>query len=299
MKINKKIIILVLILIFVVYGCSKLVGNDSNKQLSKTEIDKLSISLDKDIDVGELELLDVDNDGSYDKFVLTLDREEIDEGLFLDKIIEYKKTEEGFMGTLTLEFENTGDETKTYSHVENIPKSFAAHVDNLEFSIPPTEIINPDPEVSWEVEVMNRNIKKITINAKIAVMSAAMKADPGRAVAIMLTGMSNVPSKKMIEAGKDALTGVVLDNLSSFTFIKALNDCSKFERSLRNSCLINLMVKSPDMFIESDCEQINIDYSDAMNYLRGPVLYGICKAIMTKDWEECHENADTWKEVDM
>ena len=144
-------------------------------------------------------------------------------------------------------------------------------------------------------------IKKITINAKTAAVSAAMKADPGTAVAIILTGMSDVPSEKMIEAGKDAVTNVVLDNLGSFAFTKALNDCSKFggEGTLWNTCIVNLIIKFPNMFIESDCEKIDIEHSDAMNYIRGPVLYGMCKAITTKDWNECHENANSWKEVDM
>ena len=311
MKNSKKIIfVLFLISILVLLRqtddkIDKNISDDSfndlvkSQKLSEEELDKLSASLDKDIKVGELESLDTDNDGSYDKFVLTLAKEEVAEDLFLEKIIKYERIEEGFMGTLILEFENTGDETKTYSHRENIPKSFAVHIDDLEFSIPTTEIVNPDPEVAWIIEVINRNIKRITIKAKVVATSAAVKADPGKALAIMLTGMSDVPSEKMIKAGKDAAIGVVFDNLSSFVFIKALSDCSKFEESLWNTCLVNLMVKSPDMFIESDCEKIDIDYSDAMNYTRGPVLYGMCKAIMTKDWNECHENADIWKEVDM
>ena len=303
---RKKIIFVLLfvsIFIFLILMISKdkEPGGNLGKQLSEIEIEKLSASLGKDVDVGEFQMLDIDSDGLYDKFVLSLDREEVDKDLFLDKTIEYKKIEEGFVGMLTLDFENTGDETKTYSYVEKIPKSFAAHVDNLNFSVPPTEIINPDPEISWEVEVMKRNIKRITITAQATVMSAAVKADPVRAMEMMLIGMGNVASEKMIEAGKDAAIGVVFDNLGSFVFAKALNDCSKLggEGALWNTCIINLMVKSPEMFIESDCEKVDIEQPDAMNYIKGPVLYGICKAVTTENWNECHENADTWKEVDM
>lgn len=295
------LLIPILIFLLVIIIKTKKSGDSSGNQLSETEIEKLSISLEKDIDVGEFIASDIDSDGLYDRFILELDSEEIGEDLFLDKTIEYNKVEQGYMGTLTLKFENTGDETKTYSHIEKIPKSFAANVNDLNFSIPPTEIINPDPEVSWEVEVMRKNIERIVINTKSAALSAAVKADPTRAMGMMLVGMGNVPSEEMIEAGKDAAIIVLLDNLGNFAFTRALNDCSKLggEGALWNTCIVNLMVKYPDMFIESDCEKIDIEQPDATNNIKGPVLHGICKAITTKDWKECHENADGWKEVDI
>ncbi len=302
---KKKIYLLLLIpfLIFLVIVINKLrgPGENSGKQLSQREIEKLYTSLDEEIDVGEFIVSDIDSDGIYDNFVLTLDSEEIDEDLFLEKTIEYNKKGEGFIGVLNLEFENRGDETETYSHVEKIPKSFATHVDDLDFSISPTEIINPDPEVSWVVEVMQRNIKRIRITVQNDAMTAAVKADPARAMGMMLVGMANIPSEEMVKAAQDAAIGVVLDNLSSFAFTRALSDCSKLggEGALWNTCIVNLMVRYPDMFVESDCEKIDIDQPDAMNYIKGPVLHGICKAITTKDWKECHENADSWKEVDM
>jgi hypothetical protein len=148
--------------------------------------------------------------------------------------------------------------------------------------------------------MMSRTIKKITIEAEKAAIFAAMKADPERTIR-MFTRTKEGLSEEMIEAGIKAAGGAVLNNLGGLVFISAFNDCSKFEGegALWNTCIIKLMIKSPDMFIESDCEKIDIDYPDAMNYVRGPVLYRMCKAIMTKNWEECHEDAETWKEVDM
>jgi hypothetical protein len=294
------LILIVILLVIIITKTEKSEDNSSNR-LSETEIEEVSKSLDKEIDVGEFIASDIDSDGLYDRFVLELDSEEIGEDLVLNKTIEYNKTEQGFMGTLTLEFENTGDETKTYSHIEKIPKSFAANVNDLTFSIPPTEIINPDPEVSWEVEVMKRNIERIAINTKNAAISAAVRADPTRAMGMMLVGMGNVPSKEMIEACKDAVINVLLDNLADFVFTRALNDCSKLggQGALWNTCIVNLMVKYPDMFVESDCEKIDIEQPDATNNIKGRVLHGLCKAITTKDWKECHENADSWKEVDI
>ena len=306
MKTNKKVIFASLfILVIIIFGCinnkNKDVPNNLNEpqELSEKEINDFFTILDKDLKVGEFESLDVDNDGTDDKYVLTFDRRELADDLFLDKSVEYEKTEEGLMGTVILEFENTGDETKTYTHIEKIPKSFAKHVDDLEFSVPPTEIIDPDPELEWMMQVIKRSNEKIIIKAKKAAISAALKADPGN-VLLVATGMSE-PTKKMIEAGKDAVADVALDNLDGFVFIFALNDCSKFggEGSLWNTCITNLIVKFPEKFVESDCDQIDVSYPDVMNYVKGSTLLGICKAITTEDWGACHDNTDTWKEVDL
>jgi hypothetical protein len=86
---------------------------------------------------GELETFDTDYDGYIDSLVYTLERQELAEDLFLDRSIQYTESEDVFTGELVLEFENTGDESITYSHTEIIPKSFAESVDDLEFSAPP------------------------------------------------------------------------------------------------------------------------------------------------------------------
>ena len=306
MKTNKKIIFaLLFILVIIIFGYinnkNKDVPNNFNEpqELSEKEINDFFTSLDKDLKVGEFESLDIDNDGTDDKYILTFNRRELADDLFLDKSVEYEKTEDGLMGTVILEFENTGDETKTYTHIEKIPKSFAKHVDDLEFSVPPTEIIDPDPEMSWMIQVIERNSKKVIIKAKKAAIAAALKADPGN-VLLVATGMSG-PTKKMIEAGKDAAVDVALSNLDNFVFIFALNDCSKFggKGSLWNTCITNLIVKFPEKFVESDCEQIDISHPNAMNSVKGATLFGICKAITTKDWGVCHDNADTWREIDI
>jgi hypothetical protein len=74
---KKKIYLLLLIpiLIFLVIVINKLrgPGENSGKQLSQREIEKLYTSLDEEIDVGEFIVSDIDSDGIYDNFVLTLD----------------------------------------------------------------------------------------------------------------------------------------------------------------------------------------------------------------------------------
>jgi len=100
--------------------------------------------------IGKLETFDFDNDGSEDRIVYTFEPEEVAEDLFLVRSMEFNKTDsELFEGKIVLRFENKGDTPIEYTHIEEIPKSFAESVDDLEFSVPPDEIIDPDPEVMW------------------------------------------------------------------------------------------------------------------------------------------------------
>ncbi|NQE52739.1 hypothetical protein C5S29_04030, partial [ANME-1 cluster archaeon GoMg3.2] len=102
--------------------------------------------------IGKLETFDFDNDGSEDRIVYTFEPEEVAEDLFLVRTIEFNKTDsELFEGKIVLKFENKGDKPIEYSHIEEIPKSFAESVDDLVFSIPPDEIIDPDPKVRWNM----------------------------------------------------------------------------------------------------------------------------------------------------
>jgi hypothetical protein len=270
--------------------------NEEGKELSEKEIEELLASLDKDIKVGEFETFDTDNDGSEDKYVLTFDREEVEKDLFLDKSVEYEKTEKGFMGTLTLEFENTGDETKTYTHTEVIPESFAKSVDDLEFSVPPKEITTGSYKVTWEVQVMRRTLEKIAIKAK----NAAVGAGASAGIVALLGGEDGEDAEKAaIAAGGDAALDAALGNLGDFIFVGALNKCSKKfgeeKGPLWNECIINLVIKFPDKFVESDCEQISVGRGQSLGELRaGQSMYGMCKAITTEDRGECINNIDDW-----
>jgi hypothetical protein len=95
---------------------------------------------------GEVKAVNLNPDGSASKYVYKLPTEEVAKDLFLDRSIEYNKTNQGYIGTLTLQFRNTGQDTKTYSHVERIPKSFAKSVNDLDFSVPPDQIIIAIPK---------------------------------------------------------------------------------------------------------------------------------------------------------
>ncbi len=291
---------LIVLFLFVILlsGCTNKNNHSDNQQLSQKDLDAIPSLFAKNIDVGEFKLLDTNDDGIDDKFILTFKEEEVDDHLFLNKSVTYKKEDNNFNGIITLSFKNTGNQPKNYTHIERIPKSFATHVDDLIFSTPPNKIINPDPEVSWIVNVMKRNIEKITIQAKIAATSAAIKADPGSALSL-LSGISTNPTKKMRIAGQEAAMNTIFNNLNDFVAMATLNNCHKFKGSLWNSCIMSLVIKAPALFTESDCEKIDKAYPDTTNSMSGPLLYGMCRAITTKDYSLCHDDMENWREVDL
>ncbi len=86
-------------------------------------------------------------------WVYTFPRQEVARDVFLDKTMALEKTSSGYEQRITLEFENTSDTEIEYWHTEVIPKSFAAHVDDIRFSRQPDRIIDPDPCVAFGVIV--------------------------------------------------------------------------------------------------------------------------------------------------
>lgn len=56
-----------------------------------------------------------------------------------------------FEGSVTIV--NEGFESISVRHVEVIPKSVARHVDALDFSVPPDEVIDPDPVVAFDLRL--------------------------------------------------------------------------------------------------------------------------------------------------
>jgi len=137
----KKIVIMMVLVIFL-SSCQKEIVQEEPEDFEKT-IDSL---------IGTR----TEKEGSQ---ILEYPREEISSGVFLEKKVEYKKTEDGFDGTIMLEFSGESDTR----HVEVIPKEFAESVDDLSFSVEPTRIINPDPEVEWDLKFEGLGIVGIEI----------------------------------------------------------------------------------------------------------------------------------------
>ena len=76
--------------------------------------------------IGELETLDTANDGTDDTF--NRERDEIEEGLFEETILNFEMTDSG------------DKDYEDYEYMIEIPKSFATSVDDLEFSVPPDRV---------------------------------------------------------------------------------------------------------------------------------------------------------------
>ena len=89
-------------------------------------------------------------------------KEDVSDDSKIGKSVEYKKTEDGeFQGTMKIDFSGKAD-----SYVVNVPKSFASHVDEINFSTEPSKVINPDPIVEFsksdsKIEIESKEKKKI------------------------------------------------------------------------------------------------------------------------------------------
>lgn len=115
-----------------------------------------------DFNFTTVETLDLDGDGYDDKYVVAFEEEEVADDLLLQRTIEYEKEGDGlFQGEIVLHFKNIGN-AEEYLHTEEISKEFAKTIDDLEFSVPPTEIIDPDPKVSWKISTDDSTEIRIT-----------------------------------------------------------------------------------------------------------------------------------------
>jgi len=274
-------------------------------------------------DFGELAAFDSNGDGSEDLFVYTFEKEELDDDLFLQRTVEYRDTEAGYMGELILEFENEGQKTKTYSHIEIIPKSFAETFDDLEFSIPPDEVINPDPQLRWDVEVVKGTIEKLLIKAKKTAEETGRKTGMEAAQPSMteakesaeefkeaLEGdLSNIDWEKAfvsgisatgsgleamekgqeagMQAGVEAAIGVILENLDDFAFIHAVEKCARLKSGTeeKDACILELVARFPERLSKYSSSVCDEIYANAH--------YGVmCKAILEGNVSHCETIKD-------
>lgn len=154
-------LVLILSISILTLGCLEGATQKSEEQI------KQEIEVELAAVIGTQESFDTDGDSVEDKYTLTYEPEEVADDLFLKKKVEYYKTLSGFEGNIKIEFENKG-ETREFTHVELIPKSFAQSIDDLDFSLPPNKIINPDPEVEWNFKFKKGTVTVIGIEIKAA-----------------------------------------------------------------------------------------------------------------------------------
>jgi hypothetical protein len=227
---------------------------------------------------GELETFDLDNDGSDDRYVYTFETEEVAEDLFLDRSLEFNKTaDESFGGKIVLRFECKGDKPIEYSHIEDIPKEFAESIDDLEFSVPPDEIIDPDVIVGW-VEIIEY-----------------WQADPE-------TRRAQLTIEAFIGAGILCPT----EDLPKIAFNYNLAKCRKLGGADRDLCMIDLVKEfkgsisqeylrsvclSLDLFKALVCKAILDDDIGACDALTNELEKDLCKAYVIESL--CKDIKDT------
>ena len=151
---------------FLLYNCST-INNQEVVLDNKADI-KIVETIEKEITkeervtpnwlniLPELEFADIEKDGDNYSYVYKLEKTDNWE---IARSLTYTKNNEGeFLGSMKLSFSNV---EKTY--IETIAKTFAEHVDDLNFSVQPTKIINSDPVVEFtniegELEIKAKKI---------------------------------------------------------------------------------------------------------------------------------------------
>ncbi len=193
-----------------------------------------------------IEVLDTNSDGIDDKWTFTFGRKEIEEGLFEEMNLDFQVIDsETIQGLVTVKLENTGDKNyEGYEYVLEIPKSFAASIDDLEFSVPPDQVIDPDPEVVFKFDVFAHTVREMAVGAIIK------------------------------QAGKEPLEKV-RKRITDFAKI----ECGKEkDKTRRDYCYLDLALIGK---VPSLCDQIGMvkhsfeDYSTA--------LHDICYMVLAKE----------------
>jgi|GEM_PF-6370988 len=196
--------------------------------------------------------------------------EEIEENIYLEKKAKlvYDNETDSFNGTITLEFENTGDTDKTITHIEEIPKSFASHVDEITFTVPPTDILEEDPLVGWEKNIIARNKEWIVMEAGIQ--------------HVIETGKNKLNEwfGTDYEVKKDdAVKGAAMNVFGGLGFEAKMLKLARKEDGVDKDLLRLAMIRDyPDKFTPIDCEEFLKRY---------PEMRNICMAILTVDKQEC------------
>jgi len=148
---NKKgLFSLVFILLFISLACNFPLSLGAGR--SNQGLDDLNDLLQADLDLGELSEVDANQDGSLETFIYSLPAYEVEPDVLMTKSHFVTEDSAGAASRgIKLSFVNTSTSPKEFDFPIEIPKEIVAHVDYIEFSTPPKEIINPDPSVVFGV----------------------------------------------------------------------------------------------------------------------------------------------------
>lgn len=231
-----------------------------------------------DSDFSEPELIETEVSVSY-RFA----RERVATDLYVDKMVTLNQDSSGI---IELDFSGNGEG----EYIEVIPKTFAAHVDDIDFSVEPDKIVNPDPVVMWKLNTAKKKVDKIIMKVKETAASTTELVNTTLATAAefnkLLTGKevdySQIQKKAKMAGALAGANEALMDNLDDFLFIADIQVCAdKQTEQERGLCILTLVSKKPDWF---ECEGIYAGYESGTDK---QVLIHSCKAIQQDDLGLC------------
>lgn len=233
----------------------KAANDDDLQQLA----DQLGAMRLEEQELGELHDWDNNGDGVVEKIEYTLPTYEVVEDVTLSRSLFSELKDEGWVFPgYTFNFQYQGDDEVEFEYVVEIPKENAASIDDLEFSIPPDEVINPDPSVAYNIR-MGKGAK--------------------RQVDLLITGFGilNPHTPEFDEVKQKVMEGYYEE---SVLVCDTLYPAGSGLDDSRNVCLLNLVEDYRD-FIDRD-ELVSYCYG-----ISDTLRSNMCRAILDADITNC------------
>ena len=156
---------------------------------------------------------------------------------------------------MVIEFSNVTGEEQAFKFFLKIPKYFAESVDDLAFSLQPDEIINPDPDVAYNL--------------------VASGGDPGWGTGLEVAGLVYIGIAKYDEAQRRLKESAAAD-------LAGICDQLKAEES-RNACWLALVEDYEDVLTKEQ-------RLDKCKYISGAMKM-MCTSIVLQNVNECNSAA--------
>lgn len=187
---------------------------------------------------------------------------EVMPGLSLERTIHVSETD-GLEWNLVFE---SSDFEGEYTHIENIPKSFAQDVSQIEFSVEPDIVIDADPSVAW-----------------ITSISAGLK-----------TSLKMKIGLEYFLGGKEGAIMSVIENFDDVRIFVGLEKCRLVKGDYgRLLCMIDLIAKNPEKFTLEHCKGL-ADFKQ-VDHEEGIAEMQACRAFLKNDINEC-QNYEIYNE---
>ena len=201
---------------------------------------------------GELTVYDDDHNGVPKSYAYTFAPVEPVPGVELVQVAALMADSQE--GAVVLVATNTTDQPQHFQHILDIPKSFAAHVNDLGFLDGLPKVIDPDPVVIFDISTDPNSTTTITTQ------SYSVQAD-----------------------GQDLAS--VMNVFYGFEYERLVRSCDGFESIDRARCYRSAMLNFPNQVTEADCANISGVTDDFGNSPED--WYLACRAIVTRDGWEC------------